>query len=190
MQGRGSHPQQTKEGQEDPMMNQRWNRNRWLVMLFGFMLVIGLSALPTLAHPQEEHPEDPEAEHPEGKEHPTDAGSPPTIEEVARFLEAHVADTMADSDGWIMFHDEHAGKDRKLRLDKIHRERLAKTSEGTYFVCADFMSSQDEVFDLDFWVQRTDEGLKVTDSIIHKESGKPRYTWSEGEAGVWKRNPM
>ncbi len=167
------------------MLNRRWNRNPWLVMLFGLMLVIGLSAVPTLAQQQEEHPD---KEHPD-KEHPDDVGSPPTIEEMAGFLEAHVAETTADSDGWMMIHDERAGKHRKLRLDKIHRERLAKTSEGTYFVCADFMSSRDEVFDLDFWVQRTDDGLKVTDTLIHKEAGKPRYTWSEGEAGVWKRNP-
>ena len=164
------------------MLNRRWNRNPWLVMLYGLMLVIGLSAVPSLAQQQEEHPDD--------AEHPEDAGSPPNIEEVARFIEAHVAETTADSDGWMMIHDEGAGKDRKLRLDTIHRERLAKTSEGTYFVCADFTSSGGAVFDLDFWIQRTDDGLKITDTMIHKESGKPRYTWSEDEAGVWKRNPL
>ena len=85
--------------------------------------------------------------------------------------------------------DEKTGQDLELKLDKIHRERLAQTAEHTYFVCADFKSRDGEVFDLDFWVQQTEDGLQVTETMIHKQAGDPRYTWYE-ESGVWKKKPM
>ncbi len=91
--------------------------------------------------------------------------------------------------GWMTIRDEQAGVDLKLKLDKIHRERLAKTSEGTYFVCADFKTPQGKLYDLDFWVWEAGDELSVTETTIHKESGKPRYNWVE-EDGVWKQKPL
>jgi hypothetical protein len=183
------------------MMSRRWNRNTWVVLLFGLLLVIGLSTVATVAQEEQEHPEHPEkeqkeAEHPEHPEkeaehpeHPEHHDTPPTIGEVATFLEGHVAKVTADTDGWMSIRDEKTGQVRELQLDKIHEERLAQTAEHTYFVCADFKSRDGEVFDLDFWVHQTEHGLEVTETMIHKQSGNPRYTWYE-ESDVWKRKPM
>ncbi len=177
------------------MMSRRWNRNPWVVLLFGLLLVIGLSTMATVAQEKQEQPEHPEkeAEHPEKKaehpEHPELQGSPPSIGEVATFLEGHVAKVTATTDGWMSIRDEKTGQALELQLDKIHRERLAQTAEHTYFVCADFKSRDGEVFDLDFWVHQTEHGLQVTETMIHKQSGNPRYTWYE-ESGVWMRKPM
>ncbi len=44
------------------------------------------------------------------------------------------------------------------------------------------------VYDLDFWMKRDDRGLHVTQIMVHKVAGKPRYTW-HAEKGVWKRKP-
>jgi hypothetical protein len=82
--------------------------------------------------------------------------------------------------------DEVSGGDLALQLDKIHRERLSKTSEGTYFVCADFTTPEGNSYDLDFWVEDSAEGLKVVETTIHKEEGEARYMWFE-EDGVWVR---
>ena len=177
------------------MMSRRWNRNPWVVLLFGLLLVIGLSTVATVAQETQEHPEHPEkkteqAEHPEKEaEHPEQHGSPPTIGEVATFLEGHVAEVTAGTDGRMSIRDEKTGQALELQLDKIHRERLAQTAEHTYFVCADFKGRDGEVFDLDFWVHQTEHGLRVTETMIHKQSGNPRYTWYE-ESGVWKRKQM
>ncbi len=182
-------------------MRRRWNRNPWIVSLFGLLLIIGVSSVAAVAQEKQEHPEHPEkkaehpeqpekkAEHPEHPEHPEHHGSPPTIEDVATFLEGHVASATANSDGWMSIPDEKTGKSRELQLDKIHRERLAQTADDTYFVCADFKNRDGEVFDLDFWVHQTAHGLQVTETMIHKQSGNPRYTWYE-ESGVWHRKPM
>ena len=86
-------------------------------------------------------------------------------------------------------HDEKTGNDRMLRLDKIHRERLAKTAEATYFVCADFKDTDGTVFDLDFWVKQGGDGLQVVETMIHKEEGQPRYTWYQ-EDDVWKQKQV
>ena len=137
-------------------------------------------------HPEEggEHPEK-GAEHPEeGEEHPKEA-EPPTVESVARFLESEVA-AAADHDGWMEVRDAEAGADLRLKLDKIHRERLSKTAEATYFVCADFTTPEGKTYDLDFWVKESGDGLSVTETIVHKEEGTARYNWVE-EGGIWKR---
>ena len=114
---------------------------------------------------------------------------PLTIESVAHFLEGYVTKETATQDGWIKIRDEKAESDLQLKLDKIHRERLAKTDKGTYFVCADFKTHEGKVYDLDFWVKESEEGLSVTETTIHKEEGKARYTWME-EKGIWKRKSL
>ncbi|MCZ6508890.1 MAG: hypothetical protein O7A04_12705 [Acidobacteria bacterium] len=151
---------------------------------------------PEMEHPEEgeEHPEEGEGqaegeEHPEeGEEHPKEE-KPPTVESVARFLEAEVARETAAQGGWMSIEDSESGTTLELKLDKIHRERLAKTSEGTYFVCADFTTPDGKSYDLDFWVKQVDGGLVVAETTIHKEEGRPRYNWVE-EQGTWKRKSL
>lgn len=129
-------------------------------------------------HPEVEHPE-------EGKEHPEEE-KPPTMEAVAQFLESEVARESTDQGGWMSIEDSESGSTLELKLDKIHRERLAKTSEGTYFVCADFTTPAGKSYDLDFWIKQVDGELTVAETTIHKEQGRPRYNWVE-EEGIWKR---
>ncbi len=110
-----------------------------------------------------------------------------TIEEVARFLERYVA--QQSRDGWFVVHDEKADRDLKLKLDRVHRERLARTDVDTYFVCADFRAEDGKLYDLDFWVKDAGGELSVTETMVHKEEGKPRYTWYK-DGDVWKRRPV
>lgn len=143
-----------------------------------------------------EHPE-----HPAGSEHPehpaaeTTANEPPavkkpvTVEDVATYLEGYAAEAAAEKRGWMEIRDEVTDRTLKLKLDRVHRERLSKTGEGTYFVCADFKDPEGKVYDLDFWVKETAEGLAVTETTIHKEAGAPRYNWVEKD-GIWSRMPL
>ncbi len=150
-------------------------------------------------HPEkgEEHPEKGEEHHAEGEEHPEEGeehpeeaeeeSEPPSIEAVAQFLEAEVAAWTTEQGGWMKVRDDVIDGDLALQLDKIHRERLSKTSEGTYFVCADFTTPEGKSYDLDFWVKDAADGLMVAETTIHKEEGEARYMWFE-EDGVWVRN--
>ena len=112
--------------------------------------------------------------------------SAPAIEDVATFIENHIAAATKDSGGLMTVHDTKFETNHKLRLDKIHRERLAQTAEATYFVCADFKDASGKVFDLDFWVKQGEHGLVVAETMIHKEDGEPRYTWQQ-DGDVWNR---
>jgi hypothetical protein len=158
-------------------------------------LVVGFPCLMTQAgeHPAE-HPEHPEkaAEHPEHPaehpEHPTN-DDPPSMEDVASFLEDYAKKSAEAGGGWMTIADDQTKGDRKMVLDKIHRERLAKTGEKTYFVCADFKADDGKIWDLDFWVSQSEHGLTVSETMIHKEAGVARYSWFEAD-GIWKRKPL
>ncbi len=115
--------------------------------------------------------------------------SPVTIEDVAAHIESHVAEMASAHGGAFVIRDDVAGTDLSLQLDLVHKERLAHTAEHTYFVCADFKTDEGKVYDLDFWVQNTPDGLEVTESMVHKEEGEPRYNWLEQD-GVWVRQPV
>jgi len=126
------------------------------------------------------------AEHPEHPEHPAKAMPAPSIDEVAAFITTHVNNTVADDKGYMKVEDKKTHKTISVKLDHVHRERLARTDDNTYFVCADFKDHQGKLYDLDFWVKQTPSGLHVTETMIHKEAGAPRYTWFEKD-GVWRQ---
>ena len=106
--------------------------------------------------------------------------------------------------GYFLFYDPQDKKVLALRLDKVHRERVAHTGGEVYFACSDFRSfgslelkeggraefkqEGGVIYDLDFWMKRDERGLNVTQIMVHKVSGKPGYNWHEKE-GVWKQKP-
>lgn len=181
--------------------------NRKMILTVFLSVVLALSLQTTLVSAQEhpehptkskhaehpEHPEHPEkgkkAEHPEHPEHPEKAMPAPSIDDVAAFITTHVNKTVADKKGYMKIEDKKAHKTISVKLDHVHRERLAKTDKNTYFVCADFKDHKGKLYDLDFWVKQTPKGLVVTETTIHKEEGKPRYTWYEKD-GVWMQKKV
>ncbi len=177
-------------------MKRNWTPSATLVCA-----MLAMAALPRVQALAQEHPEHPKsgsapkAEHPEHPEHPEHAEHPeathaaPTIDQVAKFIRKHVTQAAAGEGGVLAIMDKKAGVERELKLSKVHRERLAKTGEGVYFVCADFTDRTGKIFDLDFWVENSGEGLRVSDTMIHKEAGKARYNWMEKD-GVWSKQPI
>lgn len=113
----------------------------------------------------------------------------PTLEVVAQFLEGYSKDKTKEQGGWLQVPDLEANETLKLRLDKIHRERLSKVGDRAYFVCADFLNAEGKRYDLDFWVKNEGGKLAVTNTSIHKVSGVPRYIWVERE-GLWVQLPV
>lgn len=70
------------------------------------------------------------------------------------------------------------GKLRTLSLIRVH-ERVGKTGDY-YYSCTDMrdVATGDEL-DLDFDVSDTGKELKVVAVRIHKDNGKPRYTYND-----------
>lgn len=155
-----------------------------LVLALASTLILGFPAMSAAQeeHPEEqEHPEETEEEHPEGREH-----ADLTVDELADAIAGYVEERAGD-DGYMTIEDPEAGEEIDLRLDKVHRERLSKVAPHTYFACADFVTREGVVYDLDVFMKGTDaEALEFHDLSIHKVAGEPRYTWYE-EDGTWKK---
>jgi hypothetical protein len=129
------------------------------------------------------------AEHPEHPERPM-ARKPLTIADVADGIEDYILTDTELKGGYFLFYDQKDEGVLMLTLDKVHRERLAKTAPRTWFACSDFTTPEGKVYDIDFWLHQDEEGdLKVTEIMVHKEAGQPRYTWYE-EDGTWKQRPV
>jgi len=131
------------------------------------------------------------AEHP--AEHPAGAGKPTvSLEDVAQHVESYVKQDSKDSA--FKIHDQRAGKELSLRLDRVHRDRLSQVGPDMFFVCADFKSADGKLYDVDLFVQGTrKDNLRVLadKTSVHKEDGKERYSWAlNNKTGSWEQKPV
>ena len=157
-------------------------------------------------HPKkQEHPAGEKKEHPEKQEHPTDEKKEhPKKAEHPKSEEAKKAFTTADLEteiktqiaaktktgmGFFRIKDPVTKKTWRLKLDRVHSDKLTQLDPDTYFACVDFNSSDGKKVDVDFFLEQKNGKLVMTDTTIHKVNGKPRYTWEEHE-GFWKRAPI
>ena len=125
-------------------------------------------------------------EHP--SEHPAGERSEVTVETIAQAIYAHVTKESRKGGGWFRVEDKEAKKGLSLKLDKIHKERLSAVGNGRYFACVDFTADSGQTYDVDFFLKDSDMGLAVTETLVHKEGGKPRYNW-EKKGDYWVQVP-
>jgi hypothetical protein len=125
----------------------------------------------------QEHPEHPTAKKAQKKGY--------TVDDLDKAIRAAIA--AKETNGVYQLQD--GDKTWDLKLDKVHRERLARTDENTYFACTDFKSADDHTVDVDFFMKDNGETLVMTDATLHKVDGKPRYNWKEKD-GYWERVPV
>jgi hypothetical protein len=95
--------------------------------------------------------------------------------------------TNKDKDGNLPIKDDKTGDTVPLQFVEIHQPVRHMKKDGEYFVCTDFRKpgSQDEYYDIDFWVNQKTGKLEVDNVKIHKvpvqEDGiwtqVPRYTF-------------
>jgi len=92
-----------------------------------------------------------------------------------------------DANGNLPVKDEKTGETVPLEFVEIHQPVRHLKKDGQYFICTDFRKpgSQDEYYDIDFWVDQKSGRLEVKDVKMHKvpvqEDGiwtqVPRYTF-------------
>ena len=126
-------------------------------------------------------------------EHPTTTITPQivqgekiTMQNLARAIEGFVeADIILR--GAFLVIDPITDTVLKLRLEKVHKERLSHIGKDIYFACADFNAENGKVYDLDIFLHGTNtDNLTVTEISVHKEDGTARYGWQE-ENGIWSK---
>jgi hypothetical protein len=92
-----------------------------------------------------------------------------------------------DANGNLPIKDAESGETLPLEFVEIHQPVRRLKKDGQYFVCTDFRKagSENEYYDIDFWVDEKSGKLEVKDVKLHKipvqEDGIwtqiPRYTF-------------
>lgn len=107
------------------------------------------------------------------------AAGEPTPEALRQTIRDYISAEESAKGAFRVF-DPRAGKDRNLKLERIH-ERVGKTG-NYYYSCADLADTDTgDLLDLDFDVSDKEGQLSVVDIRIHKDNGKPRYTYDEND---------
>jgi YHS domain-containing protein len=91
--------------------------------------------------------------------------------------------THKDKDGNLPIKDDKTGETLPLEFVEIHQPVRHLKKEGEYFACTDFRKpgSQDEYYDIDFWVNQKTGKLEVDNVKVHKVPVQ--------EDGVWTQVP-
>lgn len=163
-------------------MKKRWTLPLSLVAVACFSLSrLVAQDKPTPKPPPEkkEHPKEHPAEHPTSK-------NKLSTEDIDKAIRAHIEKTSQASQGSFPVKDDVLKKTWDLKLVRVHNDKLQALADGRYFACVDFNAPDGTLVDVDFFLKKDGDGLTVTDTTVHKVSGKARYNYEEKD-GVWVR---
>lgn len=146
-----------------------------------FLTVLVVLITGSVSASAQEHP----SEHP--SEHPTSTKAEVSKETLADAIIEYVNNESDLKGGFFLVYDQEQDKALALKLDKVHKERLATLGNGVYFACADFNATDGNVYDLDIFMKDSEHGLEVSEISVHKTNGEARYGWVEKD-GVWSKS--
>jgi YHS domain-containing protein len=109
--------------------------------------------------------------------------------EVMSAVEQHTMRESFKNNGVFKLKDDKTGKELNLEFVDTHQPVRQLDNDGHYFACTDFrvVGSQNEIYDIDFWVSDKDGTMTVDQTKVHKvpelKSGQwvqvPRYEWKD-----------
>jgi actin-related protein len=134
----------------------------------------------------QEHPEHPKPKSDAKQEHSSHTYS---MDELEKAITNEIVTAQEKNDDSYTMKDTETNQTLKMKLDHVHRERLAKLDPKTYFACTDFKTDDGHTVDVDFFMKDDGEKLVMSDATIHKIDGKARYNWQEKD-GYWVRVPV
>ena len=107
-------------------------------------------------------------------------GAEPSAEQLRQTIRDYIKWHEEKLGAFTLPDPKQTGKLRTLSLVRVH-ERVGKTGDY-YYSCTDMkdVRTGDEL-DLDFDVSDTGKELKVVAVRIHKDNGKPRYTYDAND---------
>ena len=100
--------------------------------------------------------------------------------QVMSAIHAYIA-THKDKDGNLEIKDDKTGETLPLEFVEIHQPVRHLKKEGEYFACTDFRKpgSQDEYYDIDFWVNQKTGKLQVDNVKVHKVPVQQDGVWTQ-----------
>jgi len=86
-----------------------------------------------------------------------------------------------DKEGALEFKDEKTGKTIPLEFVEMHQPIRHLKKEGEYFACTDFRraGTDNQYYDIDFWVDEKTGRLKVSNVKIHKVPVQEDGIWTQ-----------
>jgi len=148
-----------------------------LVIATGFWFMrVSFAEHPGTAIEHREHPGTHEEEHP-GKKEMLSA------KQIIKGIKGHIDKVAGENNGYFPLRDEKEGKDLKLKLIKVHEDKVSYIKKhDAYFACTDFIAEDGMKYDVDFWMKKGPSGeLTVYDTKIHKKDGNPRFIYKDDE---------
>lgn len=104
----------------------------------------------------------------------------PSAEQLRSTIRAYIQTQEKLTGSFTVPDSKQKGKLRTLSLIRVH-ERVGKTG-AYYYSCTDMKDvATGDQLDLDFDVADTGKELKVAAVRIHKDNGKPRYTYDAND---------
>ena len=103
-------------------------------------------------------------------------------------IEQHIAEQTRLGGGYFNLPFEDG--ELRLKLVRVHTEYLAKLGPGHHFACVDLVSTDGDVYDVDFFMSGEPGEMVVTETTIHKVNGQPLYTWKQKRDHTWHRAPV
>lgn len=110
------------------------------------------------------------------------------IAEIEEGIRAYIAAHARDHGG--IFPLPYEGDTLELKLVRVHTEYLSNLGPGRFFACVDLADEGGDVYDVDFFMEGTPGAMAVTETTVHKQNGKPFYSWKQLLDKTWKRVPV
>ena len=124
-----------------------------------------------------QHPGQSIPEHP-GKEAMLSA------DKVIKGIKDHIDKVTKANAGYFPITDSEEGKDLRLKLIKVHEDRVSIIKkDDASFACTDFKTDDGKTqYDIDFWMKKgAGDKLEVYQTKIHKKNGNPRFIYQDNE---------
>ena len=153
-----------------------------LVMGAAYCFLGGMSLRAQNEHPQNQ----PTQEHPK-EEHPS--AKPVSTDTLEKAIRDQIAERSKANDGKFTVQDDVLHKTWQLELLRVHTDKLTQLDDKTYFACVDFKADDGTIVDVDFYIKNNNGALKLSDTTVHKVSGKPRFTYQK-KGDYWERIPI
>ncbi len=103
-------------------------------------------------------------------------------------IEKHIAEQTRLGDGYFKLPFQK--QELLLKLVRVHLEYLANLAPRRHFACVDLVSTNGDIYDVDFFLAGDPGAMTVTETTVHKLNGQPFYTWEQKRNGTWHRVPV
>ena len=112
-----------------------------------------------------------------------------SIEKIEEGIKKYILETTEESGG--TFNIKNDSLDLDLRLVRVHTEYLSHLGPGSYFACVDLADEKGDIYDVDFFLEGTEDNMNVVRTDIHKLNGKPFYSWIQNKKNkTWSTVPI